>query len=431
MLDYLKVRNFRSIVEATVDLRYAEKRAPSGYKGLERMPFIAEGRDRAVPILALFGANAAGKSNLIRALATLRTILASGSGDVRSLAEVNQIVPSGAFSEVEVGFTQADDSYCYRLAFGSSGVRSELLMCNGKIVFSAGVVRVNLRHLVSKAYPTHKLLEIIRVECCAADDGQKMVVPLLRVIGRGYANLNPFVARAYEFFTTKLLVLVRRSMIEMFPMAVQTLQQAGGYSQDEALKRIVSVVRRLDIDVESIRIAENPNGAASGFAGSDYLAGNAQTKEPVGLIVQSRHTNVAGEDVFFRFMEQESEGTKRLASLVGYLLAALERGCVAVVDEFDTALHPMLVDEILSLFYNRSRNEKGAQLVFATHMTDILDGNLLRVGEIGFVQKHRKLGTLVRRLLDVKDCGADIRNATNFRRQYLDGKYSAIPHPAV
>lgn len=431
MLEYFKSSNFRSIVDATIDLRYAERRAPSGYKDQDRMPFISEGHGRAVPILALFGPNAAGKSNIIRALAALRSILVQDKCDVRGQADINQIVPCGEISRVEIGFTQGDCSYVYKLAFGQEGVYEESLSRDGKSVFSAGIDKVDVKRLVSKTYPTAKLLEIIRVECCSADEERRMVVPLLRVLGRNYANLNDDVTRAYGYLASKMLVLVRRTTLEMFPLAVQTLQQAGNCTQEEALKRIVSVVRRLDIDVQSIRIAENPNGAEHGFVGSDFLAGNAQLNAPIGLIVQSGHKKLTGEDVFFRFMEQESEGTKRLASLVGYLLAALETGSIAVVDEFDTALHPMLVAEILSLFYNRSRNEKGAQLVFATHMTDILDDNLLRVGEVGLVQKHRKLGTLVRRLLEMKEGGADIRNATNFRKQYLDGEYSAIPHPAV
>ena len=64
-------------------------------------------------------------------------------------------------------------------------------------------------------------------------------------------------------------------------------------------------------------------------------------------------------------------------------------------------------------------------------MTDLLEDGVLRMSEICLVNKNKYVGTKARRLVDIKNSGEDIRNVTNFRKQYLDGYYQAIPHPAL
>jgi hypothetical protein len=83
------------------------------------------------------------------------------------------------------------------------------------------------------------------------------------------------------------------------------------------------------------------------------------------------------------------------------------------------------------MFKSKRYNQSCAQIVFSTHCTDILDNAILRLGEVAIVRKTPSTGTLVRRLIDFKENGLDVRNVTNFRKQYLDGFYSGIPHPAL
>jgi AAA15 family ATPase/GTPase len=87
--------------------------------------------------------------------------------------------------------------------------------------------------------------------------------------------------------------------------------------------------------------------------------------------------------------------------------------------------------EIVMMFKMRRHNPNGAQLIVTTHNTDLLDDSMLRLSEIALVRKTKANGTLVQRLVDAKKNGAEIRNVTNFRKQYLAGFYSGIPHPAL
>lgn len=430
MISYFKIKNFRSIVDLTVDFRFGEKRAPNGYLEQDRLPFLERASERVVPVMAIFGPNAAGKSNVARAFSLFRTLVVSKKVDVRQLTDFNLIVPCGDIAEFEMGFVSGESFYAYRLAYGRDGLCEEALTRDGKEVFSSSKADVRLDKLVSRTYTGKRLLEIIRVECCAPES-EVQIRPLLNCFGMGYANLNEDVTSAFQFFATDLAAYTDVSMQTCFPHAVQTLQLAAGIGQSEAVRRIVSMVRKLDVEILNIEIAENPNGPDKMFAGSDYLAGRHDGSGTVGLIIQSMHRNLNGDNVFFRFMQQESEGTKRLSALMGYLLAAIEKGSTVVIDEFDLALHPLVVREVLSLFQNRSNNPKNAQLVFTTHMTDILDGNIMRMSEVGLVVKNRKAGTRIKRIVDMKDDGESLRNVTNFRKQYMDGWYQAIPHPSV
>ena len=95
------------------------------------------------------------------------------------------------------------------------------------------------------------------------------------------------------------------------------------------------------------------------------------------------------------------------------------------------SLHPLLVRELLNLFLKKDLNPKGAQLVFTTQMTDIMEDSILRLSEVAIVSKDRFLGSRIRRLIDLKKGGEDIRNVTNFRKRYLEGHYSGIPHSAL
>ncbi len=430
MISYIKIKNFRSIVDLVVDFRFGEKRAPNGYLKYDRMPFLEKRGARVVPVMAIFGPNAAGKSNIAKAFTVFRSLVTNKKVDVRQEADCNLIVPCGDVVEFELGFVQGEGCYVYRLAYANDGLHEEGLWKDGKEVFYAAKDDVRLERLVSRTYNRKRLLDIIKVECCAPES-EVQIRPLLNCLGMGYANLNEEIATAFRFFAFQLDSHTDAMMQSCFPHAVQTLQLAAQIGQDEAVHRIVSMVRKLDVEILDIKIAENPNGPENYFKGSDYLAGRHDGTGTVGLIIQSTHKNLNGDNVFFRFMQQESEGTKRLSALMGYLLAAIEKGSTIVVDEFDLAIHPLVVKEVLSLFQNRSHNPKNAQLVFTTHMTDILEDNVLRMSEVGLVVKNRMAGTRIKRIVDMKDEGEPLRNVTNFRKQYLDGWYQGIPHPAV
>lgn len=431
MIAKFKIRNFRSIADLTLDFSFGEKRAPGGYQNQDRMPFMEDGTSRAVPCLALFGANAAGKSNIIRAMRVLMELIREKKSDVRKFYDPNLIVTGRSSTVFEVEMVKNAQRYVYAIDYDVTGIVLEQLTANGKVVFAVGKEKREFSGLdKEKAYDADKLARIHAVECCTAEGTP--VYPLFSVLGWDYAGLDATLSAAFRAFTGGISVFFDDFTPTMLPAAIDTLAAMNGGSREAVLKKVVDVIRKLDVDILSLDIVEyGDEQFESQKLPYDVVKHETPSGKDFGISIYSQHRNDKGEEVVFRFLERESEGTKRLAVVVAIILHALEAGGAIFFDEFDRALHPLLVRELLSLFQKREYNPNGAQLCFATHCTDVLDDAVLRMSEVAIISKNIRTGTIIRRLTDMKYDGVEIRNVTNFRKQYLGGFYAGIPYPAV
>ena len=114
----------------------------------------------------------------------------------------------------------------------------------------------------------------------------------------------------------------------------------------------------------------------------------------------------------FDLDRQESEGTRKLFSLSGPLLAALGGGTPFVADEFDARLHPIMTRKLVELFNSRRTNPRSAQLIFTTQDANLLDNRLFRRDQIWFTEKDRFGATHLYSLAEFKG----VRNDASFRR---------------
>ena len=132
-------------------------------------------------------------------------------------------------------------------------------------------------------------------------------------------------------------------------------------------------------------------------------------------------TSEPGVDVALPFSD-ESGGTRALFGLAGPVVDALRDGSVLVIDELDQSLHSHLAMGIVNLFSDPASNPKNAQLIFNTHDTNLLDGEILRRDQVWFTEKGRDGAT---HLFPLTDFHA--RKSENLERGYLQGRYGAIP----
>ena len=123
----------------------------------------------------------------------------------------------------------------------------------------------------------------------------------------------------------------------------------------------------------------------------------------------------------FSFGIQESEGTKKMFELSPFIYRSLKEGFPLVVDEFDSRFHPLLTKKIVEL-YNSSEN-RNSQLIFTTHDTNLLSPDLLRRDQIDFVEKDKYGASHLYTLVEIKG----VRNDASFEKDYIQGKYGAIP----
>jgi AAA15 family ATPase/GTPase len=423
------VQNFRSILELKVDFTFGEGKAPNGHSQLEVMPFIeAANKLRVVPCLAFFGANASGKTNILKAFGALKKLV-HRNDELSALYEPNRINPKFNSTTLAAEFLVGDERFDYRVTYSATAIESESLLKNGRTIFCIRQLTAEFStEILSPAYPQDRLKEIIRVEC--SDGEGRQTKTFLGRIGEAYLGLHGDLRSAYRHFKESVKYVPNQMPVPLL-FAVAALASTLGGDESKAVREITGCVQRLDIDIKGIDIVEwemspdevAPRGSSEKY---DYDTGTRHAVQ-----VKSTHFDIDGSPATFDFFEHESAGTQRLAGLVGLILYTLKTGGVLLVDELECSLHPLLMRELVLLYKRRRHNPKGAQLIFTTHNTDILDDSILRLSEIALVRKTPANGTLMRRLVDARKDGDDIRNVTNFRKQYLAGFYAGIPHPAI
>lgn len=127
-------------------------------------------------------------------------------------------------------------------------------------------------------------------------------------------------------------------------------------------------------------------------------------------------------------LHEESAGTLKMFSLYPVLHEALETGSVLFIDELNARLHPLLVRSFIITFLNPEINVNHAQLVFTSHDSWQLNGNLLRRDEIWFTEKNDDGISTLYSLADfIDEDGIKIRKDENYEKNYLLGKYGAVP----
>lgn len=402
MLLSLKVKNYRSILDLTIPMTYAEKKAPNGYRQMELLPFMKEGDARTIPCLAIYGANASGKSNIVKAFGSLVRIIRDRY--TPNTVSPNKLHPQDDITSFKLEFLKAGRRFLYILEVNREEIVTEKLVENSEIVFSITNRTTSFTALATEVYPSKKLETIFSVECL--DQQRQFTTPFITVVGKNYAGLNDSLTIAYGFITNNLEVYSDNN----FPFSFGLDRLANTNTEvdtQKAFEDIVTILRKLDIDITRMEYKKDTLGK-------------------MATEINSYHEDVLGNEVQFNFNE-ESLGTQRVACLLGIVLTALRRGNILVIDELGNSLHPYLFAEIVRMFKDRRYNTSNAQLIFTTHNTDIMEQDMMRVSEIGIVNRTLKRGTVFKRISDFEG----VRNVTNFRKQYLDGTFSGIPHSYI
>ena len=133
--------------------------------------------------------------------------------------------------------------------------------------------------------------------------------------------------------------------------------------------------------------------------------------------------NVIGE-VIFELDKEESQGTRKFFAISAPIIDTLQNGKILIIDELDASLHPILTQHLIKLFNDETINTKNAQLIFATHDTNLLKPYLFRRDQIWLAEKNKYSSTDIYSLADFKG----VRAKEDFEKRYIQGKYGAIPY---
>ena len=200
----------------------------------------------------------------------------------------------------------------------------------------------------------------------------------------------------------------------------------------EFKQKIVSLIKKADLGIESINKEEVVLNQTSmeDFEIPDILKKKILSeKNEIKLIkLKTEHkkynSDLTSTELVEFELKEESIGTQQFFYILAPVLDTLKKGKVLLIDEFGASLHPNLSKQIVKMFNNKEINKYNAQLLFVTHDTNMLDNILFRKDQIWFTEKDYYGATKLYSLADYKN----IRATENFEKNYLQGKYGAIPY---
>jgi len=362
---------------------------------------------RTLTSKAIYGANASGKSNLVKAFLAFITIVGNSVKDENILKRWVR--------RYELDFEAETQPTFFQMIFALENEE------NKPIVYRYGFEVFNNQIISEWLFGVPKRVEVpyfIREE-------MKITV-------------NERVFREAKKFED----LTKQGDNEIFrnnSLFVSAVSSMGGRFSKNVIKSITGINILSGIDDPMINEfasekLETPNEKqeilellkAADFGIEDI--GKLKTDDEIGseefYTKRSKYVeNKKVTEIVVDFDEWESQGTKKFFFMSPLLIGALKEGRTLIIDEFDARLHPLLTRKIVSLFNSTLTNKTGAQLIFVTHDTNFLKSTLLRRDQICFIEKNNFGSSTIKTLVEFKG----IRNDATFDKEYIQGKYGAVP----
>lgn len=377
--------------------------------------FSADGKMRLLKSAAIYGANASGKSNLIRALSFVKRFAVDSS----TLSQSGEGIPVEKFklsSETEgepclfelifiyekvkyrYGF-QVNDKRVYRewLYFSPKGQEAKLFEREEQVISLGGSFKEG-KGLEEKVRENAAFLSVV------AQFNGPVSLKILDWF-RGFNIISGLNDVEYGAFARKKLAdpKFKPSIMEFLKVADLGIEDAKLIEEiipfDKLPKEMPDHVRQVFKDSKEI-LKSNINVAHKKFDKNNKF--------------------ISFEE--FELDASESEGTKKLFYISAPIIDTLNSGKILVIDEMDSRLHPALMKFIVKLFNSPKINKNKAQLIFASHDIGSLTRAMFRRDQIWFAEKDEYGATSLFSLLDYK-----VRKDASFDKDYLLGKYGAVP----
>lgn len=413
MLLRFEAANYRSILDPVeLSLIAVDEDRPAA-RGFE---LLAE---RVLAIAGIYGPNASGKSNVVEALAWLSAAVG------QSLLAWDQFVPREPFrfglgpeapSTYEIDMVVRGVRYAYRVEVDDSAVLFEGLYSyperRRRVLFEREGLEIHFRRGLGLLAGTRELLTPTTLALSAA---MRFGDPEVGSFGRHLSGIRVLGERRRALGRRLRVALAygrpgQSSTERLFDrpgLAVQpTLfdDDDGDFAPLDSRESALALLRFADLGIDDVQIVEEERDPG-------------QPRRRLQLIHR-----VEGQEVPFDLTE-ESAGTQTWFSLIGPALDALRRGQVLLFDEIDASLHPKLSARLLDLFQDPKTNPRGAQLIFTTHDTSLL--NHLNRDEVWLTEKGDNGATTLTALAEYG--GDKVRRSLNLERAYLQGRFGAVP----
>lgn len=390
----------------------------------------------------LYGANGAGKSNLINALSVLRDFLIDGEMPIDLITETFKFDNDSSNKDIYLGIEFVKDKipYYYGLTVNQGIIIEEELQISGlginedKMLFlrtdssSEKKLEIEFSHEVQEDREASIFPAFLKNEML---ERNKPVLFYMK--NRHNEVFDPF-KKALEWFEKNLELISPYSRPSGLVLQLERNKELLVFAR-ETMKSFNTGI--LDIQINTIPIEDyfgQDNKEEVERIAADLRAKPEKMKflrnryEEVVFMMEDNRTMAKRitfshvEDdgkVKFQFSE-ESDGTRRLMEYLPALFGAVNKCKTYFIDEIERSIHPLLIKELVSKF-SHDKNTKG-QLIFSTHESNLLDQDIFRQDEIWFAEKNKEGSTVLYPLSEFKE-----HHTINIRKGYLNGRYGGIP----
>jgi len=442
MLIEFSVSNYLSIKEAitfSMVASNAVKELEDPIEGVKNIFWDKNNKNKYLKSAVVYGANGSGKSNLLSAIGFYRRFILSSSNDSQADDEIRTI-PFLLSTETE------NTPSSFEMIFVIDTIRFRYgFEATKKTVTSEWLFGFDTENSNKESSYFTRENQDIKVSNKNFKEGKG-----LENKTRSNALFLSTVAQLNGEVSNKIQNWLKTNINVISGLEDATTGYTIGRFQDEKefRKKIINFFKLINLGIEDIKIEETALANLSKISPKkredEKIAGLIQElqkelKERLKkggdakeITINAFHKkfNEANKliDTIAIDFELESKGTQKLFSLLGPWFDTLEKGKILIVDELDSRLHTKLTAELLKIFHS-SINTKNAQLIFASHDTNLLRNDLFRRDQIWFTEKDKTGSTDLYSLVEYKiNQATSVRNDASFEKDYLIGKYGAIPY---
>lgn len=381
----------------------------------------------ALPVVIIYGPNASGKTNLILSMKILKEIVMAGTIDSEKLNEISCLLKTVPFIYDEnyyepikfsISFEKNRKIYEYGINISKKNkgiITYEFLNVNNKNIFTREEdnIIVNFKYMKKEKIIPDKDYEYYDsvLKDLIKNQNKKQLF-----LESGIGNVfNKNIYKEIRNWFKNFVVITDLEKIK--PSKIEMMKDLKAVDNNFFISRAVNDIigfaefgrREIEFketsskDIAMLSVYKNPDKIKKSI-------NNYEDEESSEILIKSEM--------------MESKGTMQLLALINPFVEALKNGGQIILDEMDASLHFEITVALIHIFNNQSINTKGAQLIFNTHNPVYLDGNLLRHDQIAMIEKNKE--NFSSELYYISDY--DLSPKENLLKNYLNGKYGALPH---
>ncbi|MCL2028503.1 MAG: ATP-binding protein [Bacteroidales bacterium] len=393
---------------------------------------------------ALYGANGSGKSNLIRSISLLKTMISRGAIPNSLISQKFRLSESSLTKPVELAieFFTNDTIYYYFISINDGIIIDEYFSSMGKnqqdeMIFHRKYEKGKTSISFFKEFenvPENLILKKI-IETDLIKGTQPLFFLLNTISNDAFVDIKI----AYDWFENGLIVIYPQTKAAGLTLEIERNEGFKDFA-NELMCSFNTGITNLKVDVKSAddffgeEDKKEVDKIKAEFAEVDpekrfVLIANTGTEEEAVVVKEGEnilvkrllfeHKGAKNKNVEFR-LDELSDGTRRLLEYLPVLHNIVKFSRTFIIDEIERSIHPLITKELISKF-SKDESTKG-QLIFSTHESNFLDQEIFRTDEIWFAEKNILGSTKVYSLSDFKE-----HSTIDVRKGYLNGRYGAIP----